>query len=550
MPDFLALVTEQESVNSRLLKRMDEDKKLQYLDKYIMLDKDGLPVPNMINITLPDTAIFSANILAALGSATERIIVTSEDKGLDTAFIEDFQRAAFASANDRRRRQGLPPINSFTDEQVSIRGRTAHRVLFRMEEGTLVPDITPWDTRFVTYDFGVEGLKWAAYKTMRSKGAIMAEYGIDIKVKSALVVDVWHTEGNEVWIAGKKVIEQEHKFEFTPVAVQVVSLGSMLADTDAIEHIGESLFFLIRDLIPELNRLVSIAQTINFKMAKGSYVYKNTEGKSGEPPDPEDLNAISSVTSIGTTEEIDPLLIQDVQRAFIELNRILEGRLQRGSLSNIDLGVLGNQPPSGVTLLQVKADRDKVFRPRIEAKSLVNESIAEMFTKQCIQIGGTVELGVPGQKRKFNTSKLTAEYQTEYKYFVKSPELDAGALTLASAAGRLLPDRVKRREILQREDPDEDEQWLAWENAALLSPAVRINRTVRQLLELADKGVEGAEIEAEIMSAEMGVTVQQMLAGEAETPKPEEEQEPRQVIPLLGQQGISSAPEQGGEGAT
>ena len=84
MPTFLDKVKEKESEFWGLTRRMDFDKGLQWLVKYLMLDKDGKIVPNVINITLPDTAIFSANVLAALGSSTERIAVTSEDKGLDT----------------------------------------------------------------------------------------------------------------------------------------------------------------------------------------------------------------------------------------------------------------------------------------------------------------------------------------------------------------------------------------------------------------------------------------------------------------------------------
>ncbi|KKL09084.1 hypothetical protein LCGC14_2569410, partial [marine sediment metagenome] len=85
---------------------------------------------------------------------------------------------------------------------------------------------------------------------------------------------------------------------------------------------------------------------------------------------------------------------------------------------------------------------------------------------------------------------------------------------------------------------------LSWERLGRTVPAVQMNRDIRNTIKLAEKGVEGAEIEAEIASAAMGVTVQQMLAGDIEI-KPQEEQEPKQVVPLLGQaQGMPSAPQQ------
>ncbi|KKN31124.1 hypothetical protein LCGC14_0826980 [marine sediment metagenome] len=548
MPNFKDLVDEKEKEFWDLTRRMDVDKDLLYLKDYVMRDKDKKIVPDIINITLPDIAIFAAEIMSRLGEAVERVVVTSENKGLDTAFIEDFQKAAFAAADDRRRRQGLPQVNIHTDEQVCVRGRAARRVLFRLKEGVLIPDITPWDTRFVTYDYDEEGLMWAAYKTERTKAMIEAEYGILVKGKEATVIDAWDKEHNEVWIDNIIRVEQKHIYKFTPVAIEVVSLGSMLADEDNVEHTGESLFFLIRDLIPELFRLVSIAQTINMRLAKGAYKFKNITGSQAEPPDYDEATGIGAMTSLGVTEDIDPLRIQDLQRSFTELTQIIETRLQRGSISNIDLGILGGTPPSGVTLLAAKSERDTVYRPRTKAKGLLNETTAEMFTKQVIQIGGTVELGVPGQKRRFETSKLQGEYQTEYKYFVKSPELDAGSFTLNAAAGDSIAKRFKDRDILQLEDPDENDQWLSWERLGRSVPAVQMNRDIRNTIKLAEKGVEGAEIEAEIASAAMGVSLQAMLAGDIDQiPTPEEEQEPKQVVPLLGQQqGI----QQGGQNAT
>ncbi len=541
MPNYLDLVKEKESEFWNLTRRMDTDKGLQYLDKYVMRDKDKKLVPNMINITLPDTAIFFAEIVSRLGDATEQIKVTSENKSLDTAFIEDFQRAAFSAANDRRRLQGLSPLNVHTDEQVCSRGRAGRRILFRMENGVLVPDITPWDMKFVTYDFDETGLKWAAYKTERTKGMIEAEYEIITKGKTAIVLDVWDKDHNEVWIDDKLRLEQGHLYGFTPIAIQVVPLGSMLADEDSLEHSGESLFFLIRDLVPEINRLMTIAQTINMRLVHGAYTYKNIQGVGGEPPDYDEATAIGGMTSIGTSEDIDPILIQDLQRSFTELNRELNTRLQRGSISNLDLGILGSTPPSGVSLLAAKAERDTVYRPRINTKSLLNETTAEMFTKQVIQIGGSIELGPEGHKQTFQTSKLTGEYQVEYKYFVKSPELDAGAVTLAAAYGDLIPERAKRREILQREDPDEDELWLSWERLGRIFPTVQMNRDIRNTIKLAEDGVEGAELDAEIASATMGKTIEQVLSGDVEVPEPEEEQVPKQVIPLLG--GTQATPQ-------
>ena len=55
------------------------------------------------------------------------------------------------------------------------------------------------------------------------------------------------------------------------------------------------------------------------------------------------------------------------------------------------------------------------------------------------------------------------------------------------------------------------------------------------LLEMAKRGDKHAEFEAELMSAEMGINLQQMLAGDTkQIPKPEEAEKPEPLVPLFG----------------
>lgn len=526
MPNYSILVKQKEDEQSELYTRMNEDKDLLYLTKYIMKDADDKKVPDIVNVTLNRPALFMANVLSALGKTTEQIVVESEVKDFDTAYIEDFVRAGFGAANELRIRRGQPQLNPFFDEQACARGREAARVLFRMENGVLIPDITPWDTRYVTYEVGKEGLNWAAYKTERSRALIEAEYDIVVNSKAATVLDVWDAEHNEVWIGGAKRFEQEHTYGFTPIVIRVVTLGSMLADADSMAHQGESLFFLIRGVVPELNRLISIMQTLNLKTVKKPMKAK-LRGK-GPPPEYGDVTDMGTITRIEPDEDILPIDFGDAQRSANIAYGMLDKAIQEGSLSSFDLGTF-TQPMSAIALIEIGEGRDQIFAPRLGARGMMNQQIADMFTEQVIQMGGNVELGTKGHKRSFSTSKLKGEYEVVFQYFIKSPRIDAGLYSLAAAAGNLIPDKAKREEILQREDPDGDVAQLRWEEAERLSPAIKMNRIVKSLVE------QGEDLEAELLSAEMGMTLKQMLAGEvAQMPKPEEEDLPTQVVPMLG----------------
>lgn len=530
--DYLQKVKDKKGEQRELETRWQADEDLLYLKEYVMKDAgDKHVVPDIVNVTLNRPAVFAANAISALGSASEQRVVVSNVDGFDTKYVEDFQRAGFDSSNDRLRKQGKPLLNPFADTQFFIRGRTARRVLFRMEEGVLIPDIACWDGRFTTYEIGESGLDWGAYEMTRSKAAIEAEYGIVVTGKTGKVLDVWDTTHNEVWIDGKEEKEQAHDYGFCPVVVQIVPIGygAMLLSEGSLKFEGESGFFLIRGIIPELNRLVSIMQTLNLKAVKPP-IMQRIKGKTKAAPY-KDLMDSGQTTAMEPTDSILPISYGDAQRSATIAYNGMSAALDQGTISPADLGTIERPPASGVRAIMAGEHINNLLAPRLEAKAGLNKQTAEMFTEQVIQMRGSVELGVKGHKRTFETGKLEGEYDTTYKYSFKSPSVDAGLYSLAGAAGHLIPDEAKRVEILQREDPDGDKKQLRWEEVERLSVAIKIYRGICSLKDVAPN----PDFEAELLAAELGVNVDQMLAGEiSQQPKPEREDKPTQVVSLFG----------------
>ncbi|KKL87309.1 hypothetical protein LCGC14_1936010, partial [marine sediment metagenome] len=146
-------------------------------------------------------------------------------------------------------------------------------------------------------------------------------------------------------------------------------------------------------------------------------------------------------------------------------------------------------------------------------------------TEQVKQIGGAVEL----DNRSFDAGKLEGEYQVRHEYKVQSKAEDAGMATLVAAYGDLISKKDKR-EIIGRDDPKGDDDQLRWEEAELLSPLVKLRRTVESLIEL------GAEEDAKLIADEAGVQLEKLLSGEVEEREPQEPQEPKQVTSLFGGQ--------------
>jgi hypothetical protein len=553
METYYAKVKFKEQEHEALVRRFITDYDLLNLKKYTLTDKLGKAIPDIINVTLNKPSIFAGNVISSLGSCLQQTVVTSTKSSVDTHYVEEFQDAVFNAANQRIRKRGQASLNSFTDIQLCIRGRAARRILFRLadkkdvevgdakEVGDLIPDITSWDTRYVTYERGNNDFKWTAYHidrnwaaTEEQYGLLMQKYGVykegEHPVK-ANICDIWTPDHNEVWVEGKQILEQSHDYESTPVVIEAVALGygNILMEEDRLQHEGESIFFMIRDIVPELNRLVSLLQTLNQKQLLGSM--KNiTSDTQTEPPD-----FPKSMEVVNVEKDLLPIDYGDARQSAQMVYQILERSLQQGSINDIDLGNL-NFPLSAVALVTVGESRDKIYLPRLDAKAYLNQSTAEMITKQIIQTGeSSFEIGTPGHKKVFKTDKLEGEYETTYKYFVKSPQLDVAKLTMGDAALKMGVDReTVYTDIMQYEDPKGMIQKYYYELAEKLSPNVLRNRTIIKLLEMAeDDDNEDAARDAQIMAAEIGASLDQIkLGAEVQPPQPQPTGEP--LLPLLG----------------
>jgi len=547
--NYLERITDKERQLSALIKRMDEDVLLYYLSPYKMMDDTGKKrISGSVSVTLNRTGVLAWNVIAGMGRASEQVIVESEGKRVDTHYVEDFVKAAFASANAQRVARGGWPLNPYADEQVCIRGGCARKVLFQdNEKGIFTPEITPWDIRYVTYEVGGEGLEWAAYKTLRSKELVEAEYAnipklgggtrsVTVSGKEAEVIDVWDREHNEVWIDKKLEFEQPHSFGFCPVVIEKVTLGSMLADRNSLSHGGESIFFLIRGIAPELNRLASIMQTLNLLSVKGPQQYSPGGGAPGETPEYDEALSPGAMTNVGTGGRIGPIDFGDAQASAQIAYAQLEKAAEQGSLSSFDLGTF-TQQMSAVALVQIGEGRDQVFAPRLDTKARHNVATANMAIEQTIQTGHGVELGTRGHKRLFDIGKLEGEYEISYKYFPKSPTEDIARFIMADHASRWLSDEDIAKDILRREDPAGDRRRKLVDKASLLSPTVMRYEVIQALLDMAEAGDEDAEKKAKIMTAEIGMTIGQVMQGGI----PQAETRPESMLPLLAPGGKSSA---------
>lgn len=525
MPDFRDV----ESVriqDSKLHARMDADKNLYYLAPYVMRDSNNEAVTGIINLTLNIPATFAAHVHASLMGAEQQVKVSAKKIDEDVAKeIEDFIEAAIESADTRLRLRGDPTIRPFATEQVNIRGRVAFRVTVRpSSNGRVIFDILPVDTRYFSYEMGDEGLLWAAYDTWRSPKMIKSEYPeFDLNQLSfnegaqgtgtaslLKVTDLWDMDTNKVYVGGKLIRTRPNRYKYVPFALEVVPMGSMLQDEDRISHRGESIFFLIRDIIEQANLMASVLQTLNVASVKAARTWHGPEGEQGEVP--EGLGDVGTTTAASETGGAKLVPQADVNQAGQLLQSILSRLLQQGSLADTDFGNT-QFPLSAVALVKLGESSGQVFLPRLGTKGLLMQQMAYMIIEQTLALGiPSIELGQRGHERTFNTSALKGDYGITYLYTLKSPETDVALYSIAQVALQFFGIETVLSDVLKVKNPAEIRRLKRLDDAELISPNIMRYRTALALIE------EEREVEAQILADEMGTSIEQLVTGEFEKP--------------------------------
>lgn len=523
-----------------LFTRMEDDNKLITGFDYIMKSAANKKIDDVITLSTNRPAVFDAYVEAALNKADEKVYVESEDEKIDTATIEDIVRSLFAQANEKRRKAGLYNLEPYWDQQNCRRGRCMSRIITQPKtdkDGNdyLDIDITPWDTKYACCEIGSDGLSWGGYEMKKTKGMIESEAwaleaGYTIAEKDAKEVEIWTPEENIIYINGEEAYRQAHTYGFTPIVYTVVPIGSMLSDSDNLRYEGESIFFLIRHLIPEFNRLVSILQTNNMFSVKPPMQQVVEAG--GEASEYEDISSMGSNTPVTTPGAIQPIPFPEIRRAAIMMMEEISRELDDGTLSRIMLGELPGEM-SAVALVQIEQGQGQVYMPRLGTRGLHKESLSDMAISQIQTLGvGSFELGTRGHKRPFKVGKLDGEYEITFNYANKNPETDFARISLAERYKDVLDEETILADVIKRDDPEGDLARVRRQRLRQLSPTLQIYDGLMALSKLYEEGDDSLAAEIEIVEAELGVNLEQIASG-AIPQYPGKKDEKMPTTPLL-----------------
>lgn len=506
--------------------RMDNTRDKVYNKPYAMPDLGDptKPMEGVINVTMPYAAIIANTVINDLMTSFRQTIVSGSISAKTQKLIEQF-------IDDNREEADEALVNSnwhaslfdIWCSHVCIRSFIGVRWVSQIVDGKYVVDAMPIDMRHVAWEYGNDGLNWVAPISFRTRAELEVRYGEIIKDKSISlsgkdtqlfeVKDYWDSEKKELWINGVLAIEQRNPFEEPPFVITAPATGFMLRDIKYIEHDAEDILYLIRDVLDEMNRSASIAQTKGAETIRPPYV---------EPVEKEDGKPARKPPTTGQTkkakqgEEWTLLQTPDINNAFLTGRADLDRVRQMGGVNDIDLGNV-SQTVSAVWITAQAGIRKKFSGPRLKAITQGDQQLARMMIRQT-QNAVELEEGSPeivvgraGRQRTYNADKLGDPEQYSIRIELRSQsktEEIANLVQFESAPD--LPYEWRLEHILGADDPKGIIRMRDFEDAKMADPAIGMTEMgmslAREAAEIDD------EIEADTMKFQSKLLCERVVA--------------------------------------
>ena len=490
---------------NKLHERMDKTRDLAYMEDFHLTTFDGKQyLDNVINVTGNSPVTFANAIASDLMTAKWQTVVEGDISSKQTRDIEQFVDDNFEQADEvLLNKFGLPSLDAWLCNHVCLRSLIGVKWIGQVDKnGNYLLDVLPCDMRWFAWQHGLNGLSYAAPMFFRNSDDIMLEFP-DAKLSEnteLVLVDFWDSVTNEVLVskgdtyevtaAGTQIDKQKNSLGYPPFVIVSPATGFMLRDKGYLEHEAEDIFFMNRKLYKEMNRALSIEQTLGMDVLYPPYE-RETEDMDSEPAEP--VPKSGEVKKVPKGERAQPVPRGDLNKASLTAREDIYNQLQLGGISDAELGSARLDRP-GIWFAKQFEIRHKLEKARLEALAMMKEGLARMMIKQFIgSASGELLIGKTGRRNKFSPKMLgdPDKYRVSFTYGISSKEMEIVNLAQAQAARGIVPDRIIIRDILRADDP------AGWERELQLQKAKEANPAI-SLLQMAVKyAEEAADVEDE-----------------------------------------------------
>lgn len=523
-----------------LHQRMDRTRDLAYMADFHLTTLDGKDyLSDVVNVTGNAPVVFADAIVSDLMTATWQTVVEGDISQRQAREIEQFIDDNFEQADEHlNNRFGMVSLYAWLCNHVCIRSLIGVKWLSQVDgKGNYLLDCLPCDMRWFAWGFGMNGLSYAAPIFFRNSDDIMLEYP-DARLsddKDMVLVDYWDTKRNEVWVSGGNTYDvtgggtrifDQRSISYPPFVIILPAAGFMLRDKGYMEHESEDIFFKNRKLYGEMNRSLSIEQTLGMETLRPAYE-RESEDYDAQPavkvPEP------GEVQKVPKGERAQPVPRGDMNRASLTAREDIYRQIQLGGISDAELGS-AQLDRAGIWFAKQFEIRHKLEKSRFDALAMMKEGLARMMVRQFIDNAeGEIKIGRTGRKNRFSPKRLgdPDNYRISFNYGMSSKEMEIVNLAQANAARGIVPDRIIIRDILKADDPAGWERELQLQKAKETNPAISLLKmAVEYAEEAADKEDESEadmlKLQSKILTHDYVIAMRQRLQPQ----QPEQQQKP------------------------
>lgn len=484
------------------------------LTPYAMSDYEGKAIKRIDNVTLNEPAIYAKHVMAALNGSQMAINVRGKDLDDEKrGNIKGFLHGAFHSIDKDLRKMGLSRLKTFLIFQMVIRGYLGVRIWEWKKNDVVRFGALPFDTYHATWEKGEDGMIWAAYPMRRSKAAIQQQYEMTIADTYGTVLDFFDRE-KYVTLIDKKLPKngvRPNPYGVVPVIINTPGPIEFIPENDEdIKHHGESIFFTVRDVYDNQNKLATVEMTQAVMGFRGALQWRKPLGSDAEFIGQDPYGA-AKVLELGEGW-LERIPLADTTGKLETMYGIFSSSRQRGSVTDIQYGELHMELPA-VALAKLSEAEDQIYVPLLDCLVDTYNEIGELLIRQFVKNEFETILtdAEEMEESPYKASDIDHKARVTFEFLRVSPSQNVANISIANASKPFYSSEYIRREVLRVRDEGEMERQLEIERLRELSPTVDKYMATRKLL--TGKPTEEEQVAAFIAAQEMGMSVEQVKGG-------------------------------------
>jgi len=501
----------EERATQPLRARMEEDWELAVLSDFDA--GDGYQ-----SYTSNEPRVFWLRLVSLLASGQINIRIPVKNAQREQRERQDgkerFLYGLLAANDERLLNMGLPALLSQLSSFLCLRGWSCGRAMLTkdIETGETYADVTPFDPLHTTWSFGRKGLKWICNKSKKTLDEIEDEYGVRERDRSGSLgqglvsgyvadeqgidvydyLDQWYSI---VVIDGKYVKEPTyHGSPRVPAWARAVDYLPLIQSSTGgkvtnVRHHGESVFENTRGIYEKLNLVYSTMLQLVALSRNQAFSYMSRDGSKTLDENP---FLEGSQVPLAEGEELNILPLLEMSGDTSAFLGLVSGEIQRGALPYSAYGQLAFQL-SGYAVKLLGQAQEAPVAPRRTAIQDIFKLIASLMTDQYLTRSFQDGLQLSGRDSNrnwfdeaFSPKMLLGLGQPEITLVINTPqdELQKLEMALKLKASKLLPTRVIRDEVLERQDTDQIDAMVKEEEGGELLPAAKFYEVGRAMWEM------------------------------------------------------------------